>query len=188
MKHILMSGLVAALLVFSGCSDREDAVSPVSPSTGDAIAVMTVSEPVGGVFLGRVDGTAQTIGWCDPYVLKIQVNGTGALSFLGQSTFSGSLCSQWTDVSPPFEGNMTGTGTAVAANGDELYMTMTGSYYAGTPPPTTLTMTGTYTITGGTGRFSEATGSGELYGEQDLQDFSGVHASWFGFDGTFLPR
>jgi hypothetical protein len=56
-----------------------------------------------------------------------------------------------------------------AANGDELWIHLTGSF---------ITFTGEYTITGGTGRFSDASGSAEFTASMD----GGVIS--FSFNGT----
>ncbi|MEP6762500.1 MAG: hypothetical protein ABJA93_14190 [Sporichthyaceae bacterium] len=53
--------------------------------------------------------------------------------------------------------------TLVAANGDELHWTYSGT---GTPPDASgdVVLSGTFVITGGTGRFSSATGGGSFEG------------------------
>ncbi|MFB3907326.1 MAG: hypothetical protein ACE15D_02885 [Candidatus Eisenbacteria bacterium] len=183
--NILISALMAVLLGFTGSSADPGAVS-TSPDRSDQDTMFR--EPVGGYFHGRIDGIAVTVGYCVPdQVLDIDFDGVGVVSFLGRCTMSANNCSDWTDPELPFEGGIEGDGTVVAANGDELYMTVAGRYYVGSLPPTTMTITGTYTVTGGTGRFSDATGSGQIYGEQELLDLYGHHETWFSFDGTFRP-
>lgn len=49
--------------------------------------------------------------------------------------------------------------TVTAANGDQIMLESTGKNSA-TPDPTIRSRTGTYVVTGGTGRFSGASGSG----------------------------
>ncbi len=181
MRLLALSG-VLALLVLAGCSNDSLPGSVLQP---DSAARSTTAENQ-GLFLGKIVGTATTTGYCAPYTLQIHIVGSGPLSFLGETQFDGTICSVWTDNIPPFEGTMTGDGTAVAANGDIVYMTMEGTYYAQNPPPTTLRITATYTVTGGTGRFAAASGSGTLYGEEDLQNLLGSHAAWFQFNGGLL--
>lgn len=73
---------------------------------------------------------------------------------------------QWNDTEfaafTPSGFDITGNLTLTAANGDELFIT----YHATTPYPDPATgafdPTGTFTITGGTGRFANATGGGTL--------------------------
>jgi hydroxyethylthiazole kinase-like sugar kinase family protein len=78
---------------------------------------------------------------------------TGHLSHLGaangQETLTVTLTSATTFT-------YTGTRTLVAANGDKVFSTVTGS---GTFSPSNAQSTDTGTITGGTGRFAEATGT-----------------------------
>lgn len=61
-----------------------------------------------------------------------------------------------------------------AANGDELYINY--SFYLGpfppSPPPPNSFMGGTFEITGGTGRFSKATGGGTCTGYQKPDETS----------------
>ena len=69
-------------------------------------------------------------------------------------------------------GAASGTIDFVAANGDELHVTFTGSFVS----PTTIT--GTYTIDGGTGRFEGATGTAIFEANTDFQHVDVT------FDGT----
>lgn len=82
------------------------------------------------------------------------VSGTGIASHLGASTFEATAHVTVTR-NPPFA--VTGTRTITAANGDQLFTTFTG-----TSTPVVKGMNGAdlhETIIGGTGRFSDATGS-----------------------------
>ncbi len=181
MRYLIFLSIVI-LLGLAGCTDLQD---PVSTTAADENAEADAQRLVrSGPFRGTIDGTAITIGDCGQYTLLIAVDGSGPLSYLGLTDFSAEICSAWMDNIPPFEGEMTGTATGVAANGDTITMTMEGTYYAQDPPPTILQFDGTYTITGGTGRFAGASGTGSIYGEEDLQDLQGVHECWFRFDGS----
>ena len=76
-------------------------------------------------------------------------DGTSQLSHFGTTTFHNDFTISLTgDIF-----TLTGTDTEVAANGDELFsdFTITGSL-------TTGQSTGVFTITGGTGRFADASG------------------------------
>ena len=72
----------------------------------------------------------------------------------------------------------TGTATFTAANGDTLLATVAGQ--ATRTSPTTLSIVEAYTVTGGTGRFADATGSFTL--ESTLDQTTG--GSTGAFSGT----
>jgi hypothetical protein len=89
-----------------------------------------------------------------PPNLVQKVIGTGTASHLGQSTFE-SISNVAVSPHPPFV--VTGTRTITAANGDQLFTTFTGS-----STPVINAMNGAdlqEIITGGTGRFKNASGS-----------------------------
>jgi hypothetical protein len=73
---------------------------------------------------------------------------TGNATHLGRFT----VTADWT-ISPA--GGI-GTSTWTAANGDEFHTTFTRT---GAPAPPTITFTEIHTITGGTGRFANASGA-----------------------------
>ena len=78
--------------------------------------------------------------------------GSGQASLLGK--FTSNTDDQYVLVgSNGF--SWTGTGTIVAANGDKLFTSVSGTGTFGTPIHTM----GVTTITGGTGRFADATGT-----------------------------
>jgi hypothetical protein len=76
---------------------------------------------------------------------------SGQLSQLGAVT--GSAEQQFALLGSGF--GFTGTGTTVAANGDKLLISSSGTGTLGPPIQTT----GVVTITGGTGRFADASGT-----------------------------
>jgi hypothetical protein len=97
-----------------------------------------------------------------PGVLTGTGVGSGHATHLGKVTVSASELLDFT-VSP---GNVVirdGQLVMVAANGDELHWTYSGS---GPVPNASgeVTFGGVFTITGGTGRFADATGSGTFEG------------------------
>jgi hypothetical protein len=69
----------------------------------------------------------------------------------------------------------TGAATFTAANGDDLLATVAGQ--AMRTSPTTLSIVEVYTITGGTGRFADATGSFTL--RSNVDQVTGVSAGTF---------
>ncbi len=178
MRFLMFSAMAVLMILTAGQSLAAD-LSVQQPEG-------QYKEVIEGPFMGRIDGTITTIGYCAavPPTLRIRVAGNGVLSFLGVTSLDSEICSVWDGTG---EGTMTGSGTATGANGDQINISMTASYSVPLPPPSTMTITGSYTITGGTGRFEGATGSGEIYGEEDLQDLLGVHDCWFRFEGSFRP-
>jgi hypothetical protein len=80
--------------------------------------------------------------------------GTARLSHLGKTTFS--LDFLVTLIGPPTN-LIEGTGTFVAANGDALFVSFTGT--SELSPSGASDETLAFTITGGTGRFADASGT-----------------------------
>ena len=78
-----------------------------------------------------------------------RVNGTGEATHLGENSFVANANINFS-TAPPFA--MSGTATFTAANGDQFYTRFTGSI---TPPNGVIN----HVITGGTGRFDDATGA-----------------------------
>ena len=102
------------------------------------------------------------------------MTGKGNSTHLGKLSLNGGDCIAPVDDHYRFEGKMTLT----AANGDKL----TGDYRGLFTPSGNGSMynvTGAkFHITGGTGRFSKATGTADLTGDQDMQTGKGkVEAS-----------
>ena len=60
--------------------------------------------------------------------------------------------------------------TLTATNGDEIRASYSGTFLPlpHSIPFTLYTISGTFTVTGGTGRFSNATGSGDLHGIENI--------------------
>jgi hypothetical protein len=94
--------------------------------------------------------------------------GTARFSHLGKTTFA--LSAQVT-ITGPNTIALSGAGTFVAANGDELHTTLTGTgTFTGIGPPSTAHYTLVLTVTGGTGRFADA--SGTITASVDQEDVS----------------
>jgi hypothetical protein len=88
--------------------------------------------------------------------------GTVQASHLGRGTFSGI---EFTPLFPPLCSSGSGTPTSgsnalTAANGDVLQTEFSGTVCQSAPFTDAFDLTATYTITGGTGRFANATGTG----------------------------
>ncbi len=121
------------------------------------LAVTTLSPPAARAAQGTsrpLTGTGTGTTTVNLVTGAATVDSTGHLSHLGAVTGYFNVM-----FAPSVSGfTYTGTGTYVAANGDKLFVTLTGS---GTVTGTTGKSTDTDTITGGTGRFAGASGTYE---------------------------
>ena len=101
-------------------------------------------------FKGRSSGIVTAVGF-DPVkgIAYTHVEGSGEATHLGHFAVTGDVAVEVATGIP------TGTWTLTAANGDMLFLEMTGS---GIDPTHGF---GDFTVVGGTGRFAEATGSYE---------------------------
>jgi hypothetical protein len=147
-RHARFVGLVAALAVLLA-SVAVSAVAAETPFKGTVSAVETGQV----VFPTRV----------------IDREGTGTATYLGRFTEHVTAAINLPTLSA------TGTATFTAANGDILLATVAGQ--ATRTSPTTLSIVEVYTITGGTGRFADASGSFTL--ESTLDQTTGVSSGTF---------
>ena len=129
-RHPLLVGLIAAFAVSLACV-AVSAEAAETPFKGTVNAVETGTTVFPTRFLDR--------------------EGTGTATYLGSYT------EHVTEVINLPTLSATGTATFTAANGDTLLATVAGQ--ATRTSPTTLSIVEVYTITGGTGRFADATGS-----------------------------
>jgi len=139
MRKTLLA-LAIGLLPLLSCSNNDDDDQPSTRAIPLSGTFETVS-----VMQGPPQGT--------PPVQRQRVTGTGQVSHLGRSTFE--VAASITIAPPPPFANV-GTSTMVAENGDQLYSTYTGTV---TPQPDgSRLVVVRHTITGGTGRFQNASG------------------------------
>jgi hypothetical protein len=94
-----------------------------------------------------------------PPTASLNRDGTGTATYLGRYTEHIVMTINLPTLSS------TGTATFTAANGDTLTATVVGQ--ATRTGPTTLSIVEVYTITGGTGRFADATGNFTLQSTVD---------------------
>jgi len=107
------------------------------------------SEPV--PFKGTLEGVA-TVTFLNPTSVSVHIEGSGYAAHLGRYTVEvPHLVNPQTRIA-------NGSYVFTAANGDTLTATFTGQATL-TATPGVLTIEETATITGGTGRFSDATGT-----------------------------
>ena len=132
-------------------------------------AVAQEQRPFSGTYRGTVGFTSPTTG---------AYQGSGTASHLGNSTIVGTVqaVGPASSCSDGFAARHMITLTA--ANGDQLFLVVTDDSCQ--VAPGVYEGTGTYEITGGTGRFAGATGSGTFDGRGDfntgtfLQTFEGT--------------
>jgi hypothetical protein len=129
-KLIFLSGLVLAVVAMTPAAAMGAAKGPDRPVTGTLTVITTVNLNT---------GAASNVS-------------SGQLSHLG--TVNGSSDEQFSLVGANGF-SWTGTGTIVAANGDNLFETISGVGTFGPP----MQSTRVDTITGGTGRFADASGT-----------------------------
>jgi hypothetical protein len=130
-KGILLTGLVMAVIA-------------LSPTTALAKAKGT-DRPLRGTESGITTGDLATSAASADF--------TGHLTHLGTYTGHSTVTVTFTG---PSSFTASGTGTMVAANGEELFVDIT---WTGTFTATTIQTTVVRTITGGTGRFADASGA-----------------------------
>ncbi len=151
MKHHLSVLLVAASICFIVSCQKE---SIVAPETGNKpISVNAKMNESGVPFKASFETASRPLAF--PPILRLETTGTGIGSHIGKATLLAYPTINFT-TPPPFA--VRGTLVITAANGDEIFASFTGT--RSVPNATgSFTINATYTITGGTGRFQNATGS-----------------------------
>jgi hypothetical protein len=84
----------------------------------------------------------------------------------GQATHLGRFIYESMVVVDPDDGSAEGTAVITAANGDQLFMQVDGAPTdeCVSAPTEVIPICGTFTVTGGTGRFSDASGDADFMG------------------------
>lgn len=125
-------------------------------------------------FMTTASGTDTVSIGCDGGCVQATFNGTATSSHLGTSSWIAELTVPLTGLTLTDNGELcgpaTGSATLPAANGDEVDFTYAGTICAldaTNPIFGAHSFSGTYTITGGTGRFQGATGTGEITAGDD---------------------
>jgi hypothetical protein len=95
---------------------------------------------------------------CDPNFLCISITGSGHATQLGKISESAHYAIDLVNVPTPGCNTNSGTMTLTGGNGDSIRLALHGT--GCNASPTTQTIVNSYVVTGGTGRFSGATGSG----------------------------
>ena len=102
---------------------------------------------------------------CDANSIRIDLSGTGTLAHLGQAEVTASNCTGG-DLEAGEADITGGNATYVAADGSTITASYSGHQEA--PQGSVAEYTTTHTITGGTGRFANATGTWTVAGTVDL--------------------
>ena len=99
----------------------------------------------------------------------------GTTTGTGKSSHLGKISLTATDCITPMENHYTFKGklTIIAANGDKIIGDYSGSFLPLDTPPMYSLSDAKFEITGGTGRFSNAKGSMDLKGSQNIQTGKG---------------
>jgi hypothetical protein len=148
MRHHLSVLFVLSSICFLTSCKKENVIT--RESENKSISVKEKMNELGVPFKGHYTTVAQFLK--GPAVQKI--TGTGQATHLGQSVFVANATVNLT-TPPPFA--IAGTAVFTAANGDQFYTRFTGT---STPTgPGTSRGVLNHVITGGTGRFADATGS-----------------------------
>ena len=165
---------LAVCVVATACG-RATATSPTSP-TGAGGGIENTEARGGQQLPFRGSLQAQETDVVAPPSLLVTGTATGTATQLGrfENTF--------TAIVDLATGKATGTITFTAANGDRLDATLVGQ---GTPTsePNVASIVEVVTITGGTGRFADATGTFTIH--RVLDQNSGVSSG--SFEGTINP-
>lgn len=185
---------LTALLVLGGCD------APLGPEAGDPPTVSSVvaagrsavSVPFKARLFTAGEGLAPDASCgAPPRLLNTQV-GEGVATHLGRFSVRITFCMDVTDFlddlqltegeSLPYDN---GIGTLVAANGDELYLEISGEVVPSAHPDFDLEFHDRFRFTGGTGRFSGASGEGTTDSFVD-QEADRTQHEWRGT--LVLPR
>lgn len=136
MKHLILSVTVVASILFISWN-----IIPIQN-------IQLAEKPLKGAY----HTNSQILS--GPPMLATRITGIGQSSHLGKGTFVANSILNLT-TAPPF--SLGGTAVFTAANGDEFYTSFTGTAIPNGTGANQIEMH--HTITGGTGRFENASGS-----------------------------
>jgi hypothetical protein len=155
------SNAAAVLLAFAlaACgADAPTALLPEEPAFNHAQAIHHAPPPL--PIKGHCEVETVQVEPISPLVIRRVSVGTCQLSHLGRTRLLSVANTNLVTL------EQEGEHTFTAANGDQLYATSVGT--GSLTPPATVRFTGVTTISGGTGRFANATGIMQVEGLSDL--------------------
>ena len=135
-----------------------------------AVSLASIAASAAGAetpFKGTVNAEETVVP--SPPTASLSRDGAGTATYLGRYTEHIAMTINLPTLSS------TGTATFTAANGDTLTATVVGQ--ATRTGPTTLSIVEVYIITGGTGRFADATGNFTLH--STVEQTTGVSSGTF---------
>lgn len=161
MKKIMNIAAFVALLIGLAACHKDDSSSAKNADNGENNLKNAVTRPFSAHHVGTIAIVYSEENECYPEYPRVEFAGTGTGTHIGNHT------SEWFVCSNP-EGGLVGPfyGTLTAANGDMIYFSQ--------PDPSIFTIdefgnvSGEFNITGGTGRFEEATGLIHTTGVDDF--------------------
>ena len=155
MRYLMLGFCV----VFAACADTR-LNTPVGPSSlVSSAASRNATNGSALPFRGDLQATETAAG------TQRHLTGSGEATLLGRFTLS----ADFTVVPGPPVSTASGTATWTAANGDLIFTTLTGEAVITFPQAAIVE---THTITGGTGRFADATGAFLMDRSLNLQTFA----------------
>ena len=145
-KLLLLLAPVSIMLLQSCKKEMSTAPENVLPTM--AMAKMDKAVPIKGSYTTFAEILQA------PPMLRQRITGVGSSSHLGKGSFVALPTLNFT-TPPPF--SLSGTAVFTAANGDEFYTSFTGTATPNGLGANIVVMT--HSITGGTGRFTDANGT-----------------------------
>lgn len=157
MKHMYAFLVALPILTLAGCSQLDSPLAPQKIALGSAPSASAnlVTRPW--------EGSCKGHGIVRSDLITLDITGDCHLSHLGLTTTVGI---------ETLGAVLNAVHTFTAANGDLLYTTTTG-YATLKPDFSGVNFFNTETITGGTGRFANASGSATRNGSSNFSDGSG---------------
>lgn len=144
---------------FIGCADPSP-TSPAAPTSRQSLGVAAQQSGTARPFKGSCELTFSAPSFPLPPIIHQVDTGTCQFTHLGRTDFYGELDINFAT------GTQSGWRTLTAANGDELYLTVTGRNAGAVGG--VVTIDAQMVIVGGTGRFAGATGSARATGTATL--------------------
>ena len=183
MRLIRLHPAAALAMAVAACDAPDYATAPTSSNATDRTTLSAAARAEPSLVTRPLSGRCTTVvtRLSPPPPIEVQrIEYTCRVSHLG---LTHAVVTQTVDVTT---GALTNSGVYVAANGDELNSTFTGTAQITFTSPTTATVTfaGTQAFSGGSGRFTQASGTADLAGTAQINPITGAGQGEFTLDGT----